>query len=81
MANSLNASLSPALMNEAQLIAQEEGLSVEQIINDALEQGLAELRSMHFFRSRRGKGNVVEALKILRRAGNDRPPQPGDEIS
>jgi hypothetical protein len=75
-----NISLDPALLTEAQVVAQEEGLSLEQVLNQALGQGLVGIRSEHFFRSRRGKGNVQRALEILRSAGGDNPPMPGDEL-
>jgi hypothetical protein len=80
MDQSPNIALKAALVGEAQLLAQEEGLPVDQVVNDALEQGLLGLRSAHFFKVRRGKGDVAQALELLRRAGSGNPPLPGDEL-
>lgn len=80
MEPSANIAIDHSLLAQAELVAKETNLPVEQIIQSALQQGLTELRSESFFRSRRGRGNVEKALAILRRAGNGRPPDPGDEI-
>jgi hypothetical protein len=80
MADFKNISVNLALLNEAEILAHEEGISLEEILNQALQQGLVGLRSAHFFRSRRGSGNVSEALEILRRTGKGNPPIAGDEL-
>jgi hypothetical protein len=80
MDQSENISLRHALLDEAQILAREEGLPVEEIVNVALEQGLIGLRSAHFFRSRRGNGDLNQAFEILRRTGKGNSPLPDDEI-
>lgn len=68
------------VLNEAEVLAQECGLPVEQILSDALQQGITGIRAMRRIRARMGKGNLTEALALLQRAGNGRAPDPGDEI-
>lgn len=73
-------SVDRVVLGEVEALARETGLSVEEVVHQALEQGILGLRSAQFFRIRRGRGNLAEALALLRRAGNGRPPDPGDEI-
>jgi hypothetical protein len=68
------------VMQEAKALASETGVTVEEVIKQALEHGIVGLREAQFFRLRRGKGNVAEALALLRQAGAGNPPLPGDEI-
>lgn len=80
MESAANIMVERVLLTEAEAIAKANGLPVERVIQEALEHGLVELRSEHFFRSRRGMGDVTNSLAILRRAGAGRSPMPGDEI-
>jgi hypothetical protein len=73
-------SVDRVVLREVEALARETGLSVEEIVHQALEQGIMGLRSAQFFSVRRGKGNLAEALALLRAAGAGKPPIPGDEI-
>jgi len=68
------------VMQEARALASESGVTVEELLKQALEHGIISLREGQFFRLRRRKGNVAEALALLRAAGAGKPPMPGDEI-
>jgi hypothetical protein len=68
MDQSENISLRYVLLDEAQMLAREEGLPVEEIVNGPL------------LRSRRGNGDLNQAFEILRRTGKGNSPLPDDEI-
>ena len=69
-----------SLLEEARKVAEAEGVALNQLINVALAEKLAAMRTAEFFRERASRGNVRKALKILARAGKKNPPRPGDEL-
>lgn len=69
-----------SLLEEARKAAEAEGVALNQLINVALAEKLAAMRTAEFFRERASRGNVRKALKILARAGKKNPPQAGDEL-
>ena len=71
--------LPPSLQAEARKTAEQEGVSLNQLINLAVAEKVSVLRTEEFFRDRAANANVAKAREILRRAGNE-PPRPGDEI-
>jgi hypothetical protein len=71
--------LQPSLMDEARKVAKAEGVAVNQLINVAVAEKLSALRTETYFAERADRGDVEEALRILRRAGVGKPPLPGDE--
>ncbi|WP_218578716.1 hypothetical protein [Vineibacter terrae] len=72
--------LQPGLLDEARRAAVEEGVALNQLINVAVAEKVAALRTAAFFRERASRGSTAKALKILARAGVDNPPMPGDEL-
>jgi len=68
-------------LEEARKVAESEGVALNQFINVALAEKLAFLRTASYFGERSGRANVAKALKILSRAGKDKPPDKGDELS
>jgi hypothetical protein len=71
--------LQTSLLKEMRRLAVEEGTSVNQLINTAVAEKIAALRTLQYLRDRAARGNVAEALAILERAGSE-PPRPGDEL-
>jgi hypothetical protein len=73
--------LQPSLMDEARRIAEDEGVAVNQLINVAVAEKIAVLRTQQdYFEERRARGDVNKALRILERAGVGNPPVAGDEL-
>ena len=73
--------LQPALMDEARRIAEDEGVAINQLINVAVAEKIAVLRTQQdYFEERRARGDGDKALRILERAGGGNPPGSGDEL-
>lgn len=72
--------LQRSLLDEARRLAAEEGVALNQLINVAVAEKLAALRSELFFRERARRANIPGALAILDRLGVGNPPEPGDEL-
>lgn len=72
--------LQPSLLEEARRLAKEEGVALNQLINVAVAEKLSALRTESYFRERAGRADLPAALEVLRRAGADREPIPGDEL-
>jgi HicB family len=72
--------LQPSLMQEARLLAEAEGVALNQLINVALAEKLSAIRTESFFRERRERADISQAKKVLRRAGRKNEPDPGDEL-
>ena len=72
--------LQPSLMEEARKVAKAEGVAVNQLINVAVAEKVSALRTEEYFAERAQRGDVRQALRILKRAGVGRPPVPGDEL-
>jgi hypothetical protein len=70
----------PSLLDEARQVAEAEGVALNQFINVAVAEKLSALRTEAFFRERSKMGDVLKALKILRKAGKGNPPALGDEL-
>ncbi len=73
-------SMQTSLMAEAERIAAELGTTLNQLINLAVAEKIAALRKVDYIIARGKRGQVGHALELLQRAGNDAPPQVGDEI-
>jgi len=71
--------LPPSLQAEARKTAEQEGVSLNQLINLAIAEKVSVLRTEEFFRRRAANANVDKAREILRRAGKEMPRQ-GDEL-
>lgn len=69
--------LQPSLLDEARKLAESEGVALNQLINVAVAEKLSALRTESYFRER---ADIPSAIEVLRRAGADREPDPGDEL-
>ena len=72
--------LQPSLLGEARKLAESEGVALNQLINVAVAEKLSALRTESYFRERAERADIPAALDVLRRAGGDREPDPGDEL-
>jgi hypothetical protein len=72
--------LQPSLLEEARKLAEAEGVALNQLINVAVAEKLAALRTASYFAERAARANIPEALRILDRAGVGQPPVRGDEL-
>ena len=72
--------LQPSLMEEAKKVAKAEGVAVNQLINVAVAEKVSALRTEDYFAARAAKGDVKQALQMLKRAGRGNQPVPGDEL-
>ena len=69
-----------AAHEEAKKVAKAEGVAVNQLINVAVAEKVSALRTEEYFAERAAKGDIKKALQVLRRAGRDNTPVPGDEL-
>jgi hypothetical protein len=72
--------LQASLLDEAKRVSDAEGVALNQFINVAVAEKLSALRTEEYFRERAQRGNVRNAKRILKRAGRDNAPVPGDEL-
>jgi hypothetical protein len=72
--------LQSSLKAEAEKLAAEEGTTLNQLINIAVAEKIAALRTAEFILSRGKRAGPGRALEMLRRSGANEPPQPGDEV-
>jgi hypothetical protein len=77
--NSFPLRLMPSLRAEARKTAEQEGVSLNQLINLAVAEKISALRTEEFFRTRAANADIAKARAILKRAGTE-PPRKGDEI-
>jgi hypothetical protein len=73
--------LQPSLMEELRKVAAEDQTTINQLINVAVAEKLAVLRSRRWLEERAARGDPKKALAILRRLGRGQPPVPGDELT
>ncbi len=69
-----------SLLDEARRVAEAEGVALNQLINVALAEKLSALRTAAYFQERASRADLRKALRVLRKAGRDNPPLPGDEL-
>jgi hypothetical protein len=72
--------LQPSLMAEARAVAQAEGIALNQLINTALAEKLAAIRTRAYFEQYTKGVDIQAALDLLNRPRVGEPPRPGDEI-
>lgn len=72
--------LQPSLLEEARRAAEAEGVALNQLINVAVAEKVAALRTRAYFEERGGRANLAAAMDILSRAGRGAPPMVGDEL-
>jgi hypothetical protein len=72
--------LQESLLEEARRVAASEGVALNQLINVAVAEKLSALRTEDYFRERASRANLNRAKRLLKRAGKNKPPIPGDEL-
>lgn len=73
--------LQESLLQEARRVSDSEGVALNQFINVAVAEKLSALRTEDYFRGRAERGNVTKAKRLLKRAGREKQPAPGDEVA
>jgi hypothetical protein len=63
---------------EAEKLAREEGISMNQFVATAVAEKLSAMRTVEFFAQRRSRADLAAFRKLLRRQGGE-PPRAGDE--
>lgn len=71
--------LQTSLLNELRQVAREESTSINQLINVAVAEKLAALRTESYFRQRMNQASREEFMAILEKAGTDIALE-GDEL-
>lgn len=71
--------LPTSLKQAVEEFAREDGTSMNQFLVVAAAEKLSALRTESFFAERKGKGDLVEFLQILKRSGGEAP-RAGDEL-
>ncbi len=72
--------LQPSLLEEARQPAEAEGVALNQLINVAVAEKLAALRTEKYFAERAARADIPKALATLKRAGVGNPPIKGDRL-
>ena len=72
--------LQPSLLEELRKAAELEGVALNQLINVAVAEKVSALRTEEYFRERGRRADRAETLRILERAGKEKPPLEGDEL-
>jgi hypothetical protein len=73
--------LQPSLMEELREVAEAQDTTLNQLINVAVAEKLAALRTEAYFRDRAARADIPGALKILDRLGTGAPARPDDRIT
>ncbi len=73
-------SLRPSLVDEARKVAEAEGVALNQLVNAAVAEKLAAMRTESYFRERAARADIPRAMEILKKAGVGNTTLPGDEI-
>ena len=71
--------LQTSLLNELKKVAEQEGTTINQLINVAVAEKLAALRTEAYFQERAARGDRAAFRRILDKAGSE-PPREGDEL-
>ena len=69
-----------SLLDEARRVAEAEGVALNQLINVALAEKLSALRTAAYFQERAARADLRKAIRIVKKAGRNNPPVPGDEL-
>ena len=76
----LSFQISPDLLAEARIAAENEGVELHQLIRSALAEKVISLRPESFFRERARNADLPRALEILRDTGRGQAPAPEDVL-
>ena len=77
--STLSIQLPDSIHEHAKRLAQDEGVSVNQLVSSALAEKLSALDAERYLRERAERGRKVDIDAILAKVP-DVPPQPGDEL-
>jgi hypothetical protein len=72
--------LRPALLDEGRKLAASEGVALNQLINVAIAEKIAALRTAECFAERAQRASPGKIAQILKRVGKGDPPMEGDEL-
>ena len=72
--------LHPSLLDQARLLAQQEGVALNQLINVAVAEKVAALKTVDYLRERAKRGDPERTLAWLKSVGQDVPPAVGDKL-
>ncbi len=68
------------LVNEAEKVAEREGLDLDIRLDRVISERLTTIRSETYLAARRSRADLAAARKILSKAGSDTALRDGDEI-
>lgn len=68
------------LKKEAERVAKKQGTNLNQLINVAVAEKLASIRTEEFFNERASRADLAATLRMLNRIGSKNKPRKGDEI-
>ena len=77
--STLSLRLPNSIHRHAKLVAEREGVSVNQLISTAVAEKLSALETESFLEERARRGSVERYRAVLAKVPN-RPPDPGDEL-
>ena len=72
--------LPASLKAEAEKLAAAEGTTLNQLINIAVAEKIAALKTVDYLAARGERASITKALKILKKAGKKGAVEPGDEV-
>ena len=72
--------LQPSLMTAARKLADEEGVALNQLINVAMAEKLAALRTESYLSERASRADRSQTLEVLARAGRGQEPVTEDAM-
>jgi HicB family len=72
--------LQPSLIEEARRAAEAEGVALNQLINVAVAEKLAAMRTASYFAERASRADISRAVELLKHSGVGNPPIAGDEL-
>lgn len=65
--------LPASLKKTAEVVAREDGCTLNQFIVSAVAEKVSALRTAEYFRERAARGDKAKALRFLRRKGGEAP--------
>lgn len=71
--------LQTSLLEELRQLAEQEGTTINQLINVAVAEKISALRTESYFQERIARGDRAAFRRILNKAGAE-PPRAGDEL-
>lgn len=77
--STLSLRLPNSIHKHAKRLAEEEGISINQLISTAVAEKISALSTEQILVQRAARGSVIQARKILRKVPS-RKPDPGDEL-